>query len=108
MNLSKHARTRAAQRNLSEEDINFIIKHGKAVRRTGAVFYQLRAKNIPDDLPGNHPYRRLVGSTVLMCACGETVVTAYRNGDAFKRDRRKAKYNNGSGVTCTNCTPRLH
>lgn len=104
MFLSDHAQTRTAQRNLSNADIDFIVKHGERLHRTGVVFYQLHAQSIPRDLPGNHRYRRLVGSTVMLCSCEKTIITAYRNRDAFKRDKRKSKYSNKTSYApCPNC-----
>jgi hypothetical protein len=90
--LSDHAEIRAAQRNLSYDEICFILTNGKRVRRSGVIFYCLQRKQIPPELPGNHPYRRLVGTTVILSRDGSIVVTAYRNEEAYRHDRRKAKY----------------
>ncbi len=70
-----------------------MVEHGKRLRNAGVVFIQLRMKDIPDTLPANHRYRRLVGSTVVMCSCGQLVITLYREDEAFRRDKRKTKYN---------------
>jgi hypothetical protein len=43
-------------------------------------------------LPGNHPYRRLIGATVVLSNTGSAIKTLYKNPRAFKRDRKKAKY----------------
>jgi hypothetical protein len=90
--LSDHAEIRAAQRNLSYDEICFILIHGSRQRRSGVIFYCLHRKHLPDELPGNHPYRRLVGTTVIVSRDGSVVVTAYRNEEAYRQDRRKAKY----------------
>jgi hypothetical protein len=92
--LSTHAFLRSAQRNLSYDDIAFIIQHGSRVHRTGVIFCQLRQKDIPPDTPGNHRHRQLAGTTVVLCKCGHYVITLYRNERAFHRDARKNKYNN--------------
>ncbi|MBZ0297228.1 MAG: DUF4258 domain-containing protein [Anaerolineae bacterium] len=92
LNLSDHAQQRSAQRNLSNEDIAFVIRHGDRVHRTGVIFCQLRSRNIPDKTPGNHRWRQLIGTTVVLCKCGGCVVTVYREERAFQRDCRKAKY----------------
>ena len=91
--MTDHADMRSAQRNVSDEEICFIAEHGYRVRRTGGIFCQLRLKDVPADLPGNHPFRRLVGTTILLFSDGEQVKTVYRGGDrSFKKDRSKSKY----------------
>ena len=90
--MSSHALQRSAQRNISEHDIAFILTYGKRIRNTGVIFCQLRHKDLPDDLPGNHRYRQIVGTTIVLCRCGHYVVTIYREERAFHRDMRKAKY----------------
>jgi hypothetical protein len=94
--LSSHASLRSTQRNLSDDDITFIMQHGSRTHRTGVIFCQLRHKDMPPDLPGNHRSRRLVGTTLVLCKCGQFVITAYRDERAFQRDMRKRKYYNGS------------
>lgn len=90
LELSDHAAERSAQRNVSGEEIRFIVKHGKRVHRTGVIYCQMLKKRMPD-LPASHPYWRLVGTTVLLSNDDE-VITVYRGENAFKADRRKAKY----------------
>lgn len=91
--LSEHAVQRSVQRNLSLQEILFVIEYGQLLRNAGASFRQLREKDWPDYLGGNHPYRRLIGTTVVLCKCGLFVVTLYREAEAFRKDRRKARYN---------------
>lgn len=90
--LSGHALERSARRNISPGDIDFIVANGHRLRRTGVIFCQLRSSNLPDSIPGNHRFRQLVGTTVVLCRCGRFVVTVYREEKAFQRDARKAKY----------------
>ncbi len=90
--ISDHAQKRCAQRNLTQDEVDFIITYGRRVRRTGVIFCQLRRRDLPDDLEGSHPYYRLVGSTVVLSNCGHHVLTAYRDERAFHRDNRKTKY----------------
>jgi hypothetical protein len=90
--LSNHASQRSAQRNLCEDEIIFIATYGRRIRRAGAIFCQLRRVDLPDDLVANHPYRRLVGSTVVLSRCGGYVLTVYRDAKAFHRDARKDKF----------------
>ncbi len=89
---SEHAIVRSEQRNLSYDEILFVVQYANRIHRAGGLFCQLRNKDMPDNIPGNHPYRRLVGTTVLLCPyCAQQVITAYRNKKAFLRDRQKSK-----------------
>ena len=102
--LSEHAIQRAMQRNVSFNEINFIIQHGKLLRNAGVSFRQLREKDWPDSLPGNHAYHRLIGTTVVLCKCGLFVVTLYREEEAFRKDKRKTRYNSTTQwVGCPHC-----
>lgn len=103
--LSGHALQRSAQRNLSDDDIDFIIQHGDRLHRTGVIFCQLRYKNIPAQIPGNHRCHKLVGTTIVLCKCGRCVVTMYREERAFRRDARKAKYTLKGMCKCGCCAP---
>lgn len=103
--LSDHAVRRAAQRNLRQDEIDFMIANGSFHRNTGVIFCQLRAKDLPDDLPANHRFRRLVGTTLVLCRCGYYVVTVYREARAFHDDLCKARYNNRAiqFMACPHC-----
>jgi hypothetical protein len=90
---TEHAGDRSLQRNVYGDEIEFILAHGHSFHNAGVTFVQLRAKNIPADLPGNHPFRHLEGTTVMLCACGHTVITLYRQETAFRKDKRKSKHN---------------
>lgn len=92
ISLSHHASQRSAQRNVSYDEILFIMENSERVHRAGVVFCQLRKKDLPRDIPPNHPYRRLSGTTVVMCKCCHYVITLYRNSDAFFKDRQKRRY----------------
>lgn len=91
--LSDHAVQRSAQRNLAYNEIQFIIDHGERTHAAGVIFCQLLRKNIPNQLPGSAPERRLVGSTVVISKDEECVITLYRNTDALHKTRRKTRYN---------------
>jgi hypothetical protein len=107
--LSNHAQRRSAQRNLSRTDIDFVIKNGERLHRTGVIFCQLRHKDLPNQIPGNHRFRQLIGTTVVLCRCGRFVVTLYRQEKAFQRDSRKRKYDMRLAYpTCPHCGRRHH
>ena len=88
---SDHARQRAAQRNLSARDMQYIMLWGHEVRRTGALFYCLRARDIPAQHRHLPEIARLVGAVVLASRAGE-VITLYRNAHALRDIQRKLKW----------------
>lgn len=89
--LSNHARLRAAQRNLAEDALRYVMTYGREYHRTGAVFFVLCKRDIPrDDL--RLPWvARLAGAVALVSGDGE-VITLYRNGLAIGDIKRKMKY----------------
>jgi hypothetical protein len=102
---SMHANERLAARDFTRDQIEFAILYGHKEHNTGVVFCQLRRNSLPDYIPPNHPYRRLVGLTVVLCPCGRSIITAYRNEKAFAKDRKKTKYCQKKGymVACPYC-----
>jgi hypothetical protein len=88
---SGHARQRAAQRNLNAMDVQYIMLWGHEVRRTGALFYCLRAKDIPAQHRHLPQIARLAGAVVLASRAGE-VITLYRNAHALRDIQRKLKW----------------
>ena len=92
MIMSLHAHDRSTSRNIRTDEIDFVCSHGYHNHNAGVIFCQMRRDSFPSDLPGNHRYYRLQGTTVVLCSCGEYVITVYKNAKAFKKDRKKAKY----------------
>ena len=93
--LSKHAVLRIAQRNVSLEDLEYVIEHGKRINTTGITVYMLRKWDIPDDDRNRSEITRLEGTAVLTKVTQEgdlKIITAYRNKSVFKALRCKAKY----------------
>lgn len=102
--LSNHARIQARRRNFSDEDIYFIVKNARAKRATGAIFFQMYKKDMPDDIAPNDRRQNLVGATVLTCKCKKFVITMYKNPNAFKRDSKKKKYDCRNSIqSCPYC-----
>jgi len=79
--LAAHARLRLAQRNLSPEQVDYVLEHGVEMQRTGVTFYVLRERDVPLGHRRHDRYAKLAG-TVLIVARGGTVITAYRHQDA--------------------------
>ncbi|HZC05504.1 MAG TPA: DUF4258 domain-containing protein [Ktedonobacterales bacterium] len=88
---SHHARRRAAQRNLTMTDVEYIMLWGHVIYRTGAVFYCLRGRDIPAQHRHLPRISRLAGSVVLTSR-DEEIITLYRNAGALRDIQRKLKY----------------
>lgn len=88
---SLHALRRAAQRNLTDRAIEYVLTWGRSIQRTGVEFYFLARKDIP--LQHRHlPWvMRLAGVVVLASLDGE-VITLYHRPDALRAIQRKMKY----------------
>jgi hypothetical protein len=98
-----HADQRRRERGFTQDEIDFILAHARRERRTGVIFCQMRDKDMPR-LEGSNRYHRLRGVTVILCGCEQFVLTVYKNPQAFKKDRCKAKYNAYTGESCCpNC-----
>lgn len=76
--LSLHAQQRLAQRNLDQRAIDYVLKHGRLIRRTGVQFYVLGARDIPLQDGRRSSITRLIGTTILVSRDG-TIITVYRN-----------------------------
>jgi len=90
---SSHAWHRLAQRNLSVEDVWFVIDHGVPINRAGATFFFLGKGNIPSDLRSKNQYARLEGTVVVTNSDNHFVITVYRNRQTgFREIRSKETY----------------
>jgi len=80
-----------AQRNLSEEEISYVLLHGQAWHKAGAVITHLRRKDIPQADRGR---QELIGATVVIEPDNrQTVLTVYRNRRAgLGKIKRKPDY----------------
>lgn len=83
-----------AQRGLSIDEIEYVIRYGRCYYCAGARHYFLGQRQVPQAHRRYSDYSKLVGTVVLLdSSAGETVITVYRNRTAPKKIRRKAKYN---------------
>ncbi|HEY8447394.1 MAG TPA: DUF4258 domain-containing protein [Thermomicrobiales bacterium] len=92
--ISQHAGRRLAQRNLSVEDVRYVLAHGRLYHAGKALFVHLGLRDIPaEDRRVDH-LRRLEGTIlVLDPATGQHLTTAYRNRRRGSRDiKRKPKW----------------
>lgn len=91
--ISRHANTRSAQRNLRQEDLDYVLAHGSRLRRTGVIFVYLRKRDIPTlDL---RTQRARLEGTVIILGYDGGIVTAYHSRDkraGYHLIRAKAKF----------------
>jgi len=79
IDFSHHARVRAAQRNLSGKEIDYVRAYGQKFHKAGALIYFLRKRDIPDWDRSDPDWMRLAGTAVIMAKDGRTVITVWRN-----------------------------
>ena len=97
LNLSQHAVLRMAQRNISLDDLAYVLEHGERVHQTGVTIYILRKRDILQNDRKKSEITRLEGTIVLTGFFPDgnlEVITMYRNKDGFRTLRCKAKYDN--------------
>ncbi|MDB5097441.1 MAG: hypothetical protein JWM80_1862 [Cyanobacteria bacterium RYN_339] len=86
--LSFHARQRASQRGLAQDEIDFVFHFGRKIFRTGIRFIFLGERDIPERYQRSHGY--LAGSTMLVSKDG-TILTVYKNPEAIRVIKKKSK-----------------
>ncbi|NJP05974.1 MAG: DUF4258 domain-containing protein [Chloroflexaceae bacterium] len=89
-----HALHRQARRNLSDQDVHFVMQHGRWFRSAGVLHIFLGRRDIPNDRTIHKRFGRLEGTTLVVSEEGDSpvLVTAYRNRRGLKRIRSKDKY----------------
>ena len=93
--LTNHAIQRASQRGISPEQIELCISFGECINRTGREFYFVSKKCLKKLKKVTGVYmERLQGLTV-MTGHGDngelSVITVYKNNNAFKTIKRKKR-----------------
>lgn len=88
-----HAARRIAQRNVSPQEIEYVIKKGERFHRAGAVFYYLRDCDLSEEDQKDDERTRLIGTAVVLSKDQNTVLTVWRNRrNGLSHIRRKSKY----------------
>lgn len=88
-----HSRQRAAQRGLSEKEIEYVFQFGSRFHREGALIYYLRNQDVPPcDRRKDWPMQ-LVGTALIVDRDGRTLLTTWRNRRrGLKIIRKKPTY----------------
>lgn len=95
LSFTEHAVTRMCRRNLDKMDVGYVLEYGTRFIRAGAIHVFLGKRDIPKLDQCYAQVTRLVGTTVLIDSHdAKTVLTAYRNRESIKKDKRKAKFSN--------------
>lgn len=89
--LTSHAKKRGRQRNLRESELDYVIRYGRKLWRTGICFHFLAAKDIPAADRRSQWANRLVGTSVLVSPQTGSVITVYRNPKALTAIKKKSK-----------------
>jgi hypothetical protein len=94
---SKHVVSRMSQRNLSKDDVIYVICNGRKVQNAGVTHHFLGKKDILVGDRSNDEITRLEGTVVLSDFHASNrrlrIITVYRNRGAFRKLLRKTKYN---------------
>ncbi|MCB8944808.1 MAG: DUF4258 domain-containing protein [Ardenticatenaceae bacterium] len=77
--ITPHASRRMAQRNVSAEDVDFILRYGQKLHRAGAIIFFLRQRDIPPDKQADKSCSRLEGTAVVTNRHFSRILTVYRN-----------------------------
>lgn len=91
ISLTRHARCRGARRNVAPDAVEYVVAHGRMVRRTGVMFFFLGRRDIPTRDRCASWATRLEGTIVVVAADG-SVITVYRNRHGLHPIARKMKY----------------
>ena len=91
ISLTRHARCRGARRNVAPDAVEYVLAHGRMVRRTGVMFFFLGRRDIPVRDRCANWATRLEGTIVVVARDG-SVITVYRNRHGLHPIARKMKY----------------
>ncbi len=87
---TNHAKVRVQHRGISEKEFQYVCSHARTLNRTKRVFCVLRRKDIPnEDLK---EMARLDGTVVILERRERTVITVFRNRQAWKEIQKLPKW----------------
>ncbi|NWJ47285.1 MAG: DUF4258 domain-containing protein [Chloroflexi bacterium] len=90
--LTYHATRRMRQRNFNQQEIYYILNHGRIERKTGICFYFLGERDIPREDRNLDWVQKLIGVTVLLSANQQSIITIYKNPKALRTIKKKLKH----------------
>lgn len=91
--LTAHAQLRMCQRNVTNEQLSFILRHGQQHHCAGAILVTLRRKDIPKNHAAQSKFTYLEGTTIVLSRDAPTVLTIWRNkGKGLQHIRHKPRY----------------
>jgi len=91
--LTNHARKRMAQRNLTLEQISYIMRYGQQTHCAGAILLTLRRKDIPETLLKDDTIACLEGTTAVFSREEPLLLTVWRNRqNGMRHIKRKPPY----------------
>lgn len=92
--ITPHANKRLSQRNLSLDDIQFVLSHGQRIFASRALHIFLGRCDIPTDGGLLRRYARLEGTVLVLASYPHCLIllTAYRNPRALKSIRCRARH----------------
>ncbi len=92
--ITHHARTRQSQRNLTDDEVMFVLEHGRQLRSGGALHIFLGRRDIPANEALRRRYQHLEGAVLVVDDTSDqpVLITVYRNRRGLKDIRSKAKY----------------
>lgn len=73
--VTDHAKDRQAERKISDDDLNFVIQHGRYKQQMGRTIFYLEKS----DLAGHKDLQHLAGLNVV--TMNNMIITTYRNGN---------------------------
>ena len=90
---SQHSAMRAAQRGLSDDEIEYLYQFASRYHRAGATIYYLRRRDVPPPDRRRDFAARLVGTALICDPDSFVLVTAWRNRHGgLKHIRKKPGY----------------
>ncbi len=87
---TRHGRWRAARRNMSGLRLTYVLEYGTRIERTGLTFHILRRCDIAAEDRRDDGIAKAEGAVVLVA--DDTIITVYRNREAYHRILKKVKY----------------
>lgn len=76
---TEHSQLQAARRNLTHDEIEYVLFYAQRYHRAGVVIYFLRESDLPVGDRSRAFSTRLVGTAVVMARDRRTIITVWRN-----------------------------